>query len=297
MAKKTLFWIVTSLLILVASYLLTTTVILPVATKNPFPEPAVPRTETKSDNSSKKIEKADNAAKKTEKSIKGNKKSDARTPNNSETEISVTNNKDDLTKYFELKKTEYLLRSRYNLSAEDSIYLVLDLVNKFARLEMKGIPLYDSNINSVWVSNSIKMFRSDALLKWISQPFTIRNVESTIERVQFLVKKAPKDTIEASKMEAQPAPRRTEDVLIVMNFDRNLQLVIQQAELSEGADKQRIDSLKNVIFKRETEKSLKALTTLKREVIMPKIVITLSKSDAITVYRALPQKLKMVLRM
>lgn len=297
MAKKSLFWSVTSILVLIAIYLLTTSVILPVATKNPLPEPVMPKMETKAENNSKKSDKAENTVKKTDKPTKGGKKPEAIAQNSSDAEVSVSNSKDDLKKYFEFKKTETLLRSRYNLSSDDSIYLVLDLTNKIARLEMKGIPLHDSNIKEVWISNSIKMFHTEALLKWLSQPFTLRNAQSTIERVQFLVKNAPKDTIEANKMETQPAPRKTEDVYVVMNFDRNLQLVIQQAEISEGVDKQRIDSLKNVIFKRETEKSLKALSTLKRDAIQPRIVITLPKSDAVAIYRALPQKLKMVVRM
>ena len=57
MAKKSLFWTVTSILVLIVAYLLTTTVILPVATKNPLPEAVLPKVETKADNTSKKSEK------------------------------------------------------------------------------------------------------------------------------------------------------------------------------------------------------------------------------------------------
>ncbi|MEI7424438.1 MAG: hypothetical protein WCK18_20220 [Prolixibacteraceae bacterium] len=297
MAKKSLFWSVTSILVLIVAYLLTTTVILPVATKNPLPEAVLPKVEAKAENNSKKSEKSDNASKKPEKTGKGTKKIEPAVQNNSDSEAIANNGKDDLIKYFELKKKETLLRSLYNLSSEDSIYLVLDLVNKIARLEMKGIPLHDTNIKEVWVSNSIKMYHTDALLHWISQPFVLKNAVSTIERIQFLVKNAPKDTIEANKADALPVPRRTEDIYIIMNFDRNLQLVIQQSEISEGADKLKIDSLKREILKKETEKSIKALATFKRDAVMPKIVITLTKADAITIYRALPQKLKMVIRM
>ncbi|MCK9412425.1 MAG: hypothetical protein M0Q53_09010 [Prolixibacteraceae bacterium] len=297
MAKKSLFWLVTSILVLITVYILTTTVILPVATKNPLPEAVLPKAEVKRDNNAKKSEKPDNAPKKSGKTDKGAKKADPKVQNKPASEGSVSNSKDDLTKYFELKKAETMLRSRYSLSSEDSIYLVLDLITKVATLEMKGIPLHDSKIKKVWISNSIRMFHTEALLQWIAQPFVLKNVNSTIERVQFLVKNAPKDTIEANKTEAIPAPRRTEDVYIVLNFERNLQLVIQQAEISEGADKARIDSLKNNLLKKETEKSLKALSSFKRDAITPKIIITLPKSDAVTLYRALPQKLKMVLRM
>ncbi len=296
MAKKYLFWSITVILVLIAAYVLTTTVILPVASKNPLPEATTPRIEVK-DNSGKKSDKTDNTSKKSDKSDKSAKKSEPKIQNSDSSDESGTGSKDDLMKLFELKKTETLLRSRYNLSSEDSIYLVLDLIKKVATLEMKGVPLHDSEINDVWISNSIKMYHTEALLHWMSQPFILKNAVSTIVRVPFIVKNAPKDTIEANKSEVLPSARKTEDVYIVMNFERNLQLVIQQSEISEGEDKMRIDSLRHSYIKRETDKSIKALATLKRDAIMPKIVITLPKSEAIVIYRALPQRLKMVLRM
>lgn len=276
---------------------MTTTVILPVATQNPFPDAVLPKAEAKADNNAKKQGKTSTTQKKSDKVDKAVKKEDPRDQNRSSSDESVSNSKDDLMKLFELKKTETLLRSRYNLSSEDSIYLVLDLIKKVATLEMKGVPLHDSNIQEIWVSNSIKLFHTETLLRWLSQPFVLKNAVATIVRVPFLVKNAPKDTIEANKSEATPTPRRTEDVYIVMNFERNLQLVIQQSEISEGEDKQRIDSLRTSFTKRETDRSIKALATRKRDAIVPQIVITLPKSEAIILYRALPQKPKMVLRM
>lgn len=294
MAKKSLFWTITSILVLITAYILTTTVILPVFTGNPLPEAVMPKATAKADNNAKKTDKDAGTAKKAD---KGAKKADSGDQKKPDPDVVVSNSRDDLSTYFELKKTESLLRSRYNLSSEDSIYFVLDLIHKVARLEMKGIPLHDSNISDVWISNSIRKFHTDAYLHWIAQPFVLKNADATIERVQFLVKVAPKDTIEANKMETTPAPRRTADVYIVLNFDRDLQVVIRQSEISEGEDKARIDSLKASIFKRETARSIKSLTTFKRELVMPKIVITMSKTDAITLYRALPQKLKMLLVM
>ena len=166
--------VVTSILVLITAYILTTTVILPVATKNPLPEAVLPKAEVKGDNNAKKSGKADNTPKKNGKTDKGAKKADDKVQNSSAAEESISSSKDDLMKLFELKKTETLLRSRYSLSSEDSIYLVLDLINKVARLEMKGIPLHDSNINKVWISNSIKMFHTEALLHWIAQPFILK---------------------------------------------------------------------------------------------------------------------------
>ena len=297
MAKKSLFWTITLLLVMILTYVFTISVIVPVFTKNPLPEAYVPKVESKAENNTRKQEKAENGGKKNDKSDKNNKKTEKKVLSTPVTDSAISNSKEELNAYFEVKKQEILLRNLYNLASEDSSYLLLDLVKKVATLHMKGIPLHDSQLENVWISNSIKMFHSEALLRWLSQPFVVKNVVGTIERVQFLVKNAPKDTIEANKAEAIPAPRRTEDVFLVMNFERNLQLIIQQSELSEGDDKARIDSLKSVLVRSETEKSIKALTNLKRDAMVPKIIVTMTKMDAITLYRALPQKLKMVIRM
>lgn len=297
MANKPLFWTITILLFVVAAFVLTTTVILPVTTKNPLPEAVSSKSEVKVDSNAKKTDKATGTPKKNEKAAKNGKNSEVKVAESQPAEEAASAGKEDLLKYYETKKNELVLRSLYNLSAEDSAYLMLDLTTKVATLEMKGVPLHDTPLKEVWISNAIKMSPIAELTRWLSQPFVLKNVVSTIERVQFLVKNAPKDTIEANKVDAIPVPRRTEDVFIVLNFDRNLQLVIQQSEISEGADKARIDSMKTNFFKKETEKSIKALTTLKRDAITPKIVLTLPKTEAITLYRALPQKFKMVIKL
>lgn len=281
-------------MVLIAAFVLTITVILPVADKNPLVE-AIPKAVVKPEPKAKKPEKTEAAPAKGGKNDKRIKRTDAKAQSSQVKEEPLLGSKDDLLKVFEFKKNETILKAHYSLASEDSMYLVLDLVKRSAILEMKGIPLHESPLNEVWMSNAIKMFPSESLVKWISQPFVLKNTISTIERVQFLVKNAPKDTIEANKAEAIPAPRRTEDVFIVLNFDRNLQLVIQQSQISEGSDKARIDSIQSRLFRSESEKSVRSLFSLKRESVTPKIVITLPKSDAVTLYRALPQRFKMIL--
>ncbi len=297
MAKKTLFWSITTLLVLIVAYVMTATVIMPVVTRNPLPEAVMPKVEEKAEKNTKKPNAAENASKKAEKGAKGGKKPEAKVQNKMVEEDVIINSKEDLYKLFELRKTEALLRSRYNLSGEDSVYLVLDLINKAAYLELKGVSLYESKIHDFSVSNSIRLFHTEALLRWIAQPFVLKSATATIARVPIAVVNAPKDTIEANMKEALPMAPKREDVHIVMNFERNLQLIIQQEEKSEGEGKLKVDSLKSSISKREINRSVKSLTTFKREPITPQIVITIPKADATIIYRALPQNPKMVLRM
>jgi hypothetical protein len=287
MAKKPLFWSITSLLILIVAYVMTATVIMPVASRNPLTDTVIPKVE----------EKVEKSVRKPVKGEKNSKKTDSKVQVQVEDETVTTGSKGELSNLFELKKTETLLRSRYNLASEDSMYLVLDLIDKIAYIELKGVPLHRSKILDFKVSNSIRGFHTEQFLHWIVQPFVLKSAVATIARVPIAIVNAPKDTIEANSNTVLPTAPVKEDVFIVMNFDRNLQLIIQQEEKSEGEGKLKVDSLKKSYIKKEIEKSVKSLTTLKRDVVMPNIVITVSKSDATMIYRALPQKPKMVLRM
>ena len=278
MAKKHLFWTVTSLLILLTAYVLTITVIIPVVSSNPLPEAKTVRVEEKKESNAKKSDK---------------KVAKAATVENEP----ISLGKKELSSLFEIRKTEMMVRARYSLSSEDSIYLVLDLIDKVASLEMKGVPLHQCKIVALFVSNSIQKFHTETLIRWLAQPFTLKNAVSTIARVPFVEKIAPKDTIEANKSEAKPAVPKLDDVYIVMNFERNLQLIIQQEEESEVPKKSRLDSLKWSYTKKEISKSMKSLITFKRDAVMPKIAITLKKLDATVLFRGLPYKPKMVIRM
>ena len=234
MAKKTLFCSITSLLILIAAYVMTTTVIMPVVTRNPLPDMVIPKVEEKAEKSPKKQEKAENPAKKPAKGEKNGKKSEPKAQAPVAEESVTTGSKSELMTLFELKKTETLLRSRYNLANEDSMYLVLDLIDKIAYIELKGVPLHKSKIHDFTVSNSIRMFHSEQFLHWISQPFLLKSATATIARVPIAVVNAPKDTIEANSNTVLPTAQTREDVFIVLNFERNLRLVIQQEEMTEG---------------------------------------------------------------
>jgi hypothetical protein len=295
MAKKTLFWSITSVLILMVVYIMTTTVIMPVVTWNPLLDTTISKVAEKAEKSAKKPEKLKNQAKKSAKGEKGSRKSDPKEQEQVVDEKVTTGSQGDQLTLFELKKTENLLRSRYNIASEDSMYLVLDLIDKIAYIELKGVPLHKSKIFDFKVSNSVRMFHTEQLLHWIGQPFMLKNAISSIARVPIAVVNAPKDTIEANSNTVLPSAPVREDVYLILNFERNLQLIIQQEEISEG--KSRVDSLKLSYKKKEIDKTIKSLTTIKRELVIPQIVITLKKSDATILYRALPLKPKMVLRM
>jgi hypothetical protein len=277
MKSKIAFWILTILSSLIVVYILVSIVLQPVFTKNPLPKVVV-RTF---------IEKAKNG----------------KTENIKPVEDTIPasempgNIRDAGMKLLETRKKEVLLQSRLTLANDDSMYLVLDLVRNIAILEIKGIVLHECRIVDLHISNSIKRYPPDALLNWMSEPFSVKRTDATIPKIQFIEKIAPKDTLEANKMVVEPTLARLGDVYIVMDFDRNLRLVIAQSEVPDEEGKRLISNMKKKYSRIEIVRSLNSLSKFNREPAKPQIEIVIPKSDATILYKALPLSPRMILRM
>lgn len=287
MKNKLAFWIITSVLSIFVIYALVSTVLMPVLTKNPLPRAIVQASDDNEKNSK-------------EKNSKGKKTKDDNNDSKDETipdAVVSTGSKDAKVKLFELRKREVLLHSRLELANEDSMYLVLDLINNTAILEMKGVMLHESKILESSVSNSIKMYHTEALLNWMAEPFMLKHAEATIPKIEYVEKIAPKDTIEANKVAVEPAAAKLGDVYIVMDFDRNLRLVISQSEKPDEDGKKIITAMRRKYQEVEVRRSIQSLVKFNRQPAMPQISIVIPKKDATIFYKALPVRPKMIIRM
>lgn len=196
-----------------------------------------------------------------------------------------------------LRKQAAFLSARFDLSKQDSIYLVLDLIDSIASLEVKGVSVHKAKLLAVEKSNSLKLFHAKDFSLWLEYPFELKSAKATIPKIPIVVKNAPKDTIEAALQVTVPKVPQRDDVFITMNFTKNLKINLTQAEELDSVGKIRIDSLVWEKRKYHLTRSKEALTTFEYEKLAPFINIKLSKQDATIIYRALPDKPQMVLRM
>ena len=279
MKNKLAFWLITCILTIIGIYILVISVVMPVMTKNALP----------------KI--VSNVPVVKEKSGKGKPENSIPKEDPISDSLIAKSSKDGLKDIFELRKKENWLQSRFELACEDSMYLVLDLAQNSAVIEMKGVVLHECKVVKSEVSNSIKMFQNETLLNWMAEPFTVKHIDATIPKISFIEKIAPKDTIEANKVEVEPKAQELEDVYIVMDFDRNLRLVIQQNEKPTEKGQKVISALSWKYQVNEIRRTVQALTKFNRQPTMPQISIILPKSDATILYKSLPVNIKMILRM
>ena len=166
-----------------------------------------------------------------------------------------------------------------------------------ASLEIKGISVHQAKIFKVDKSNSLKLFHAKDFALWLEYPFMLKSATATIPKVPIVIKNAPKDTLEAAQQVTVPKVPKRDDVFVTMNFSKNLRLNIRQFEPNDSIGKIKMDSLYWIKKEQAFFNGLNSLTTFEYDKIAPYINIELSKADATIIYRALPYKPEMVLRM
>lgn len=186
--------------------------------------------------------------------------------------------------------------SDVSLTGNDSVYLVVDLVNSLIKLELQGITLDEFPIIRYKECSMLKNLDPEILNNYISKPFIVENTISTIEKMALKTKLAPKNEEEASMMIDTIKPD-TAFVRHSLFCDRDLTIEIVQDSI---VNKDNILQNKVLLNERRKE-NLKSIVTsalnFQPTSYTPSIVIVLSKKDARTIYRAIPYKAQIALRL
>ncbi len=135
----------------------------------------------------------------------------------------------------------------------------------------------------------------DIKYEFLSTPFEVINYFASIPKVPIVIKKAPKDTIEYQKMNEIPKIPPEKYVFSILNTNKHLSIYIIQSE--KFKKHQILNFLKVWIYERylTTIKILKGCFTFKIPDNDAIIKIKIPLEDAKTIYRALPERAKIII--
>ncbi|MCI0690661.1 hypothetical protein L0337_01495 [candidate division KSB1 bacterium] len=189
-------------------------------------------------------------------------------------------------------------QTRLQLANGDSISLSVDLIDSVASLEVKGVPMRQCKILRYRRSGVIKRLRAQGRLQpWLSKPFVVQKELATLLKAPIRIKEAPKDTIEASESKGQDLPIEHRDAEFTLHFDRSLTLVVEQAQPPSFKGRlRRIWYDMRRVFG-DAGSALVALLHLQLPQHRIWIEIELSREDAKAIYRALPSRAGLALRL
>lgn len=203
-----------------------------------------------------------------------------------------------LGKIYALETEAAFLNSRLQAARIDSISLSLNLRDSTLNIDIRGVAVRPCKIQEFSISKGFKHLQDRAaLLGWLSALFVLEQERATIPKSQIIVKKAPKDTLEAQKMYREPIPPERKDVYVALKFDRGLILEIEQAEPPSWQgrfSKWLLDARQAYASAEET---VRGLVNLQPPRHLLWIKVKISAEDARAIYRALPHQAQLSLNL
>ena len=203
----------------------------------------------------------------------------------------------EVKKIIKMENERAFQKNRLDLAEKDSIYMILNLPDSLLILEIKGVTVKKAKILEAEISNRFALISHENLLPWVSEPFTLERDLSTIPKSPIVIKQAPKDTIEAAKMSSKPAPPDSTNVFYTLYFDRNLILEIEQADPLEAGATEKVQTYRSVKRKELTRSAFQMLKNPQQTDQPMMIKLVISEIEAKAIYRAVPTKSHLVLKL
>lgn len=187
-----------------------------------------------------------------------------------------------------MEREKAYLHNLISLARQDSVYMALNLADSTLRLQIKGVTVRTTKLHGIQVTRRLRCLNEGQLLHWVSSPFMANRDMSTIPKIRYIIKEAPKDTAEASGQSTQPLMPDTSAVHFTLYFDRHLVVEINQLPDSASGDPTVIEAY--LSRKRETSRKEALHALLHFTYPPPEMLIRLSvtKADARAIYRGTP---------
>lgn len=197
-----------------------------------------------------------------------------------------------------LEIEQAFLQSRLQLATSDSIGLSIDLSDSIACIEIKGVQVRRCKITGFDVSGGLQRWRARReATAWLSTPFVLRDAAATLPKAPIRVQEAPSDTIEAREKAEEEIDLEKRDVYFILHFDKKLSLAVAQTQQTSAVGwLHRLGYLIERGWDSAYE-DITALAHLKLPAGRVQIRLEMSREDAKAIYRALPPRAELALRL
>jgi len=191
--------------------------------------------------------------------------------------------------FFIMNKNKAFRESRLIMTKSDSIGLLVNLPDSIIAVEIKGITLHTAKIKSYKVGRLFRALETQAYMNLFSSPLRIELHNATILKEPVIIKKAPKDTIEAERLLVLPDTLQKKPAYIVFTLNNGFRLFIEQDKAgSFKTFKTKIAFRAGNQLKQAGESFLYMLR-FRIPPYNPAVRIHVARDDAAAIYRALPE--------
>ncbi len=178
------------------------------------------------------------------------------------------------------------------MAKSDSIGLVINLADSTAMLAIKGVVIHSAKIHAISNDGFLKSMNICSYQNLFSRPIAILSQNATIEKEPIQIKKAPKNEEEALANAEHPDTTKTIQVTDI-HFKLAIGCNFFIHDASVGCEK----ANKSLSTPGEIWKNMKRFIVFKEPEYEPAIHICIDNKDAISIYRGLPARGQIILRM
>jgi hypothetical protein len=175
--------------------------------------------------------------------------------------------------------------------------MTLNQNDSMLNLEINGVVVRSCPVTEIFVSRRLNKVDHEQILSWVSTPFNLESDLSSIPKIPYVIKEAPKDTLEAQAQSSIPLPPDTSSVYFTLYFDRNLVVEIEQSEPPDDIDLEVIKSYfkaKDQTFRQEAMSAALHVRPPKQDIYLR---LKVSPADARAIYRGIPVNASLALKL
>lgn len=196
---------------------------------------------------------------------------------------------------FILNKTKALNEAKLELAQKDTFGLVVNLTDSTMSLMLKGVKIHSAKIYSYEKDRFFRDMDPLVYIKLFSKPLRTQAEFSTIVKEPIVVKKAPKDTIEAVNNAYMPDTLIQNPAYLKLELEKGFNLIMVQNEFTTPEAKKVERQFKADIQKRKTGDIVQNFTNMKQASYTPNLVLYLDADEMRSAYRAIPEDALVIL--
>ncbi len=192
---------------------------------------------------------------------------------------------------FRLYREKAYKESLIAQSKADSMGLIINLKDSSLTLAISGIPVFNSRVKGIKMPATLLNLSPKAYLYFFDKPFLVDSSKASFEKEPIVKREAPKDTLEAANFFIKPDTTLSYRVTSHYYLKPKIGLTIEQTLTDSIIDRRYI--LRNKL--QHFADNFRAVVTGKLPEYNSDLVIYVSATDAMVIYRALPRKAYIVI--
>ncbi|PKP08974.1 MAG: hypothetical protein CVU09_13600 [Bacteroidetes bacterium HGW-Bacteroidetes-4] len=183
------------------------------------------------------------------------------------------------------------------LGASDSIQMALNLSDSSVMLSIKGVVIHQTKVQVLKKDKFFDKMPLEQEFSIFSNPLPIRKQVATIIKEPVVIRHAPKDTIEAAMNAWQPDTLVQNPAFAIFTTAFDIQIIFEQDTNKNFQDYRKKFGFYFQWYASKIKKSVLNFLRFKPQVYEPVIIIKIPANDLRTIYRALPAKPHLVVKL